>query len=258
MSAIDAHRDTLAAIAARLLRETREPDISLFPVHMLRDLHAADEGDVQLEDLLDYISTATDGGISIVTHAGTKQVKVRDKTGLYMMVHALNRGLAAPDLLHWQDFEKLVTYALGENGFVTTRNFRFTDPTGKRHEIDVVAADKFGKEHLLLAIDAKNWNHKTGSSSKIVEAANAQFDRAVALGESKVILADLLASLGLKWRNAIILPMVVTLLTPPVQNFFVPITSIMTFNNFIHEFASNMDFFKKKIVNGIPVQEKIA
>lgn len=254
---IDAYRDVLAAIGARLLRETRDPGEAMFPVHMLRDLHAADEGEPQLDDLLEYIANATEGAVSIVTHAGKRQVKVHDPVALYLMVHSLDRGRASPDLLHWQAFERLVRHALGENGFVTRNNVRFTDPTGKRHEIDVVAADKYGKEHLVLVIDAKNWNFKTSSSSRVVDAANQQFTRAVALGESPDALSRLLFDMGLPWTNCIILPMVVTLLAPPVANFYIPIVSIMAFNQFVHEFADNMDFFKKKIVNGVPVQKRL-
>ena len=107
-------------------------------------------------------------------------------------------------------------------------------------------------------IDAKHWNFQSNSNTtRIVESGDEQFKRAIALAESKKILADLLSELGLEWTKAVLLPMVVTLLSPPIQNFYIPIVSILSFNSFINEFEDNMDFFKKVYVSEIPIQKKL-
>nr|MDO8119600.1 hypothetical protein [Candidatus Sigynarchaeota archaeon] len=111
----------------------------------------------------------------------------------------------------------------------------------------------------VFLIDAKHWDFRTGgSAARVVESANEQFNRAVSLGDSGDALSAILFDLKLEWTRCVLVPMVVTLLAPPVQDFFVPIVSIMSFNNFIQEFGNNMDYYKKKYVENIPVQKRVA
>lgn len=244
---MERYRDTIAAIVAAILKETKELSVKTVPLHLLDQVYTADpDSDASLDDLLDYISAASEGAITVSRKGGTPAVQVLDKVTLYLMLYSLNFDLATVDLLHWQDFEKLVKHAMAENGYITRQNFRFTDGKGTKHEIDVVAADRMSKDHVLLLIDAKHWDYRANSSvTKIVEAANAQFDRAVALGNELAVLADLLSDMKLKWTSCMILPMVVTLLNPPLQNFFIPLVSILAFNGFVQEFTDNIDQYKK-------------
>ncbi len=252
-------RGTIASIVAALLRETKEPSVDSVPFEALQEFYAAEQDDeVQLGDLLEYIENASGEAISTTSKGNQKLVKVLDKVSLWLMLYSLDVNLADVTLLHWTDFEKLVQHAMTENGYITRKNFRFKDAKDKRHEVDIVAVDRYSKEHLMFLIDAKQWDYTASSSTaRIIEAANEQFKRCVALGDTPSELSNLLLDLGLEWNKCIIIPMVVTLLNPPLQNFFIPIVSILAFNNFILEFSSNMDSFKKKYVDGIPVQKRL-
>ncbi|MFX0101077.1 MAG: restriction endonuclease [Candidatus Hodarchaeota archaeon] len=256
---MERYRGIIASIIATMLRESKDNEDDDIAIEELRDLFTpGSEDGIDIEDLLEYISNSTDGSILIIKKGGRRVARMTDKISLYLMLHQMNYNLATTDLLRWQDFEKLVKYALEENGFITKNNFRFKSSSGKRYEIDVIAIDKLSKEHLIMLVDAKHWDFRTNSSaSRIVEAANAQFDRAVALGDSKKVLADLFFDLKLEWNDALLLPCVTTLLPPPVQNFSIPIVSILSFNSFILDFSENMGFFKKKIVKNIPIQKKL-
>jgi len=256
---MERYKGTIASLIATILRETKEQAGNTVPIDALEAVYTADADDeVQLDDLLAYINNACGEAISITSKDGVKAVKVTDKITLWLMLFSLNINLADVSLLAWTDFEKLVQHAMSENGYKTRKNFRFKDGAGKRHEVDIVAADRYSKEHLIFLIDAKQWDYRANSSTtRILEAANEQYLRCVALGDALPVLSDLLFDMGLEWHDCIIIPMVVTLLNPPVQNFFIPIVSILAFNNFILEFSSNMDSFKKKYVKGIPVQTKL-
>src|SRR5271157_624922 len=255
---MERYKGTIASLIATMLRETKEKSTPV-TFDVLEDVYTADADDqVQLDDLLAYINNACGEAISITSKNGIKAVKVTDKITLWLMLYSLNINLADVSLLAWMDFEKLVQHAMSENGYKTRKNFRFKDGVDKRHEVDIVAADRYSKEHLMFLIDAKQWDYRANSSTtRMLEAANEQYLRCVALGETPTVLSDLLFDMGLEWHSCIIIPMVVTLLNPPVQNFFIPIVSILAFNNFILEFSNNIDSFKKKYVNNIPLQTKL-
>ncbi len=257
---MEQYRGTIAAIVAAILRETKEPPQVVVPFDVLREYFTADTGDdVQLDDLIEYISAVSGEAISIHRQGDNKAVKVVDKTSLWLMLYSLDADLADVSLLHWTDFEKLVQHAMIENGYATKKNYRFIDGKGKRHEVDILAVDKRSKEHLIFLIDAKNWDYRANSSTaRILEAANEQYNRCVALGDNTLpALSDMLFEMKIQWNKCVIIPMVVTLLAPPVHDFFVPIVSILQFNGFMQEFGSNMDMYKKKYVAGIPVQTQL-
>ncbi|MBD3185248.1 hypothetical protein GF325_00355 [Candidatus Bathyarchaeota archaeon] len=242
-----------------LLQLTKDPGKNTVGLPQLKDFileHEMEESD--LDKLLEIISTGSDGAILVLRGKEIPQVRILDKINLYLMLLKLDYSMASADLLHWQDFEALVEYALEEHGFLTEKNYRFKDARGKRHEIDVLAIDKLSKEHLIFLLDAKHWNYKTNSSAtRILDAAKDQFKRTEALGKTKGALSQLFFKKNLEWSHAILIPGVVTLLAPPVQDFFIPIVSILSFNNFIQEFSENLDYFKKKHVRGIPTQKRL-
>ncbi|MEX2683003.1 MAG: restriction endonuclease [Candidatus Sigynarchaeota archaeon] len=259
MLLVEQYKGTIAAIIMSILRETKETSQISVPFEDLKECYTAESvEDVQLDDLIEYIGSASGEAISIQRHGNKKVVKVLDKTALWLMLYSLDADLADVSLLHWSDFEKLVQHAMVENGYATKKNYRFVDGKGKRHEIDIVAIDKRSRDHLVFLIDAKNWDYRANSSTaRILEAANDQYNRCVALGETLPVLSDLLFEMKLQWQKCIIIPMVVTLLAPPVRDFFIPIVSILQFNGFMQEFTSNMDMYKKKYVSGIPVQKQL-
>ncbi len=158
---IDQYRGTIASIIAALLRETKESPQAIVPIDDLRDLYTAEDADdVQLDDLVEYISGTCNDAISIKRQGDKKAIKILDKTSLWLMLYSLDVDLADVSLLHWTDFEKLVQHAMSENGYATKKNFRFTDGKGKRHEVDIVAVDRRSKEHFIFLIDAKNWDYR--------------------------------------------------------------------------------------------------
>ncbi len=259
---MEQYKSAMASIIATILRELKESPKgpNEVPVDTLREVYTPDEGenDPSLEELLEYVSTGTSDSITMVKSGGKHVVKVMDKVSLYLALYSLDYSMATAELLHWSDFERLIAHAMQENGLVTRNNTRFKDVKGSRHEIDVIAVDKLSKEHIIFLIDAKHWDFRTGGSvARVLEAANEQFNRAVMLGESLDALSALLFQMKLEWTRCVLVPMVVTLHAPPVQDFFIPIVSIMEFNNFIQEFAENMDFYKKKYVDNIPVQKRV-
>ncbi len=77
----------------------------------------------------------------------------------------------AASKIDWQDFEKLVSEILRENGFVTTKNFRFK--TGRKYEVDVVAT----RGGVVLCIDCKQWRGGRYKRSALVKAVMEQEER---------------------------------------------------------------------------------
>ncbi|MHA1849443.1 MAG: nuclease-related domain-containing protein [Promethearchaeota archaeon] len=250
----------MGPIIVNLLKESKTNNSDLVDLDYIDSIVGIDdEDDITLEDLIEFINLSTDNSLMITRKTGsTRMVKILDKIPLYLMLYGLNQNLATVDLLTWQDFEKLVKFAFEENGFITIRDFRFKDPAGKRHQIDVVAIDKYSKEHFIFLIDAKHWNFKTNSNaSNLLEAADKQFERVVALGNSINVLSKLLFDLKLPWSHVVLQPLMITLLSPPVQSYYIPIVSILSFNQFILQFSEHADYFKKKRVTGIPVQLRL-
>lgn len=255
-STIDRYQGTIAAIISAILRETKDGSGAHVLVENLRDYYTADTSDtnddVQIGDLLEYIASTSGEAISVSKVGGKDAINVLDKTSLWIMLYSLEVDLADASLLHWTDFEKLVQHAMVENGYLTRKNYRFMDGKGYRHEVDVVAIDRHAREHFIFLIDAKHWDYRANSSTaRLMEAANEQYNRCVALGDSHDVLSGLLHEFKISWTRCIIVPMVVTLLAPPVHDFFIPIVSILQFNEFIQDFAEHMDTFKKKYVNDI-------
>lgn len=248
---MEQYHGTIAAIISAILRATKDPPHAPVNIDDLREYYTADTSDdVQLGDLIEYIASASEEAISISKSGGKKVIKVLDKTALWLMLYSLEIDLADVSLLHWTDFEKLVQHAMIENGYATRKNYRFVDDKGKRHEVDIIAIDRRSKEHCMFLIDAKNWNYRANSSTaRLLEAANEQYIRCVSLGDANPVLLELFQEMKVQWTKCIIIPIVVTLLAPPVHDFFIPIVSILQFNEFMNDFTSNMDNYKKKYVN---------
>lgn len=254
---MEQYKGTIAALVSAILRETKESPGARVLEEDLREYYTADTSDdVQLGDLIEYIASASGEAISTCKVGGKDAIKVLDKTSLWIMLYSLDVDLADVSFLHWTDFEKLVQHAMSENGYVTKKNYRFMDGKGKRHEVDVVAIDRRSREHFIFMIDAKNWDYRANSSTaRLLVAANEQYNRCVALGDAQDELSSLLLEMKIEWVKCIIVPIVVTLLEPPVHDFFIPIVSILQFNGFMQEFGENMDMYKKKYADTIQARK---
>ncbi len=115
--------------------------------------------------------------------------------------------------LTWQEFERLITNALGQCEFKVVKNFHFTvGARKKRWEIDVIGI----RGPLLVAFDAKHWTRTTQAPSSLEKAATNQKARVAALaGYSR--LGDLIFQFGLTQTRLTLIPAVVTLFDTPFE-----------------------------------------
>ena len=139
--------------------------------------------------------------------------------------------------LRWQEFEDIAAVALERNGYVVTKNMRFTH-VGRRWEIDVVGCRK----PLVLCLDCKHWQRgvKPSALRKIVEA---QTERAYAL-------ANALPSPKLKvkcvdWLKAKFIPVILSLI-PSNSKFSdtVPLVPVLQLQNFLIQLPAYVDSLK--------------
>lgn len=170
-------------------------------------------------------------------------------------------------LLDFKGFESLIEEILKRNGFFTTRNYYFSDKSyyrkdtnQNRYEIDVIGF----KKHLMLCIDAKQWNRKDSFSS-MNKAANLQLQRAIALEKNLESFSNLLQSLvGLSSCGRIkppisIVPFIVSLEenSSRFNNQDVPLVSIYKLNSFLQELSFNMPNIRVVKVKKLYFQKQI-
>ncbi len=103
----------------------------------------------------------------------------------------------------WQDFEGIASEIFSANGYRTCRNFRFSSRK-KRYEIDVVAISS----PRIIVADCKHWSIRSGKSSGLRTAAEAQRVRADEFA-SKI---QEFGRLGIQnWKKATVIPILITL-----------------------------------------------
>ncbi len=136
-------------------------------------------------------------------------------------------------LLNWKEFEAFSKNALEKNNYFCIQNFRFQQ-NKKRYEIDVVGL----KKPLILCIDSKHYK-KSGKSSVLKIACKKQIERVEAF--SRVMPKNISKLRIMEWKNANIVPLIVTLL-PEEISFFeqVPIVPFFKLNNFVIELQAHI------------------
>ncbi|MFX0073886.1 MAG: NERD domain-containing protein [Candidatus Hermodarchaeota archaeon] len=170
-------------------------------------------------------------------------------------------------LLNYDGFEALIQEILSQNGYKTSKNFRFTDKSTlkyetsqKRYEIDVIGIH----QSYILIIDAKQWKRKD-SYGAINKAANLQYQRVVALKDNPEILSTLIQKLlgvsyNVKKRLPFtLIPMMVTLETNwiKINENSVPLVGIYSLNSFLQELEVNLHYFKTVKFSKILTQKQL-
>ncbi|MFB0563136.1 MAG: nuclease-related domain-containing protein [Candidatus Lokiarchaeia archaeon] len=135
-------------------------------------------------------------------------------------------------LLNWREFEAFSKSALEKNNYFCIQNFRFKH-NKKRYEIDVVGL----KKPLILCIDSKHYK-KSGKSGVLKVACKKQIERVEAF--SRILPKNVSKLRIMEWKNANIIPLIVTLL-PEEISFFeqVPIVPFFKLNSFIIELQAH-------------------
>ena len=140
-------------------------------------------------------------------------------------------------LLNWRDFEVLCERGLQISGFSTRRGVRFSFG-GRRYEVDVLAVDS----DLALVIDCKMWSKGgTPRASKILEAAEHQLERAIAL--KGAIERGLVPELGTEPGRGSMVPCVVTWLDfgTRLSKSGVPVIPVSKLPSFLNDLREMLD-----------------
>jgi Holliday junction resolvase-like predicted endonuclease len=155
-----------------------------------------------------------------------------DSTGrLQLAVKAVSLGAdieVISNLLCWQEFEEIASYALKNNGYTVQNNVRFKHG-GRRWEIDVVGC----KKPLVVCVDCKHWGHAIATSA-LTKIVNAQVDRTEAF-------ADSLPNVKLQipctqWEKAKFVPVVLSLLQGAYKYVHeVPVVPVLKLQDFINQ-----------------------
>ncbi len=165
-----------------------------------------------------------------------EKVEVSIDDRLKLAVKAVSSGADiqhVSNLLCWQEFEEIAAIALRNNGFVVSKNVRFTH-AGRKWEIDAVGC----KHPLVVCIDCKHWVRAI-SPSVLGKIALAQAERAKALAE--FLPAAKLQLECSKWEKAQFVPAVLSL----VQGSFkfyddIPIVPVLQLQDFLCQLPAYM------------------
>ncbi|MFX1499301.1 MAG: NERD domain-containing protein [Promethearchaeota archaeon] len=170
-------------------------------------------------------------------------------------------------LINYSGFEQLIEEIVMRNGYITIKNFRFSDKSYYRkkmqqtkYEIDVIG----WKENYILLIDSKQWK-KRNIYNALNKAANLQNQRVFILKKNPEILSDLIQSLiGKNCYLKIKLPLI---MIPVIVTFeenwmllnenLVPLVSIYKLNSFLQELKLNLSNFKVFKLNKLSIQKQI-
>nr|MDO8079975.1 nuclease-related domain-containing protein [Candidatus Freyarchaeota archaeon] len=135
-------------------------------------------------------------------------------------------------LLSWKEFEAFSKSVLEKNNYLCIQNFRFKH-NQKRYEIDVVGL----KEPLILCIDSKHYK-KSGKSYVLRTYCKKQIERIEALSRALSLMVSKLRII--KWKEAKIIPLIVTLLAEEIDFSEVPIVPFFKLNSFITELPTHI------------------
>jgi hypothetical protein len=165
-----------------------------------------------------------------------EEIVLSSEQRLNLALEAIRIGIDPESIckeLDWQEFEKMASLFLRENGYLTIQNLHFT-ASGRKWEIDVLGLNN----PMILAIDCKHWKR---SWQKIAtqNMVKAQIKRARLLA---ILLPELREKLKIhNWKLAEILPIILTLHDAPFKTFLsVPVVSIFRFQNFLLELHANI------------------
>lgn len=142
----------------------------------------------------------------------------------------------------WLEFEEFSAKIFEENGFMVKRRFRFR-ALERRWEIDVLAV----RRPYVISGEAKHWSRGMGNNIArgIIEDH---------LNKSRIFsnnIDELSQKIGINgWKNAIILPMALTLSATPFNIYRrVPCVSVVSLPSFLSEFDGQLERFETFSVN---------
>ncbi|MHC1591497.1 MAG: hypothetical protein ACXQS8_05385 [Candidatus Helarchaeales archaeon] len=134
-------------------------------------------------------------------------------------------------LLDWHEFESLCIHVFQANEFECCQNVRFSLPSRKRHEIDIVAV----RGSFVLSVDAKNWRSRPGKSSQIKLAMEKQIERTRELAMHPFTIEKYFPNFS--WSGKKFFPVLVTSLQESISlHDGCPIVPFSSLDSFLQEF----------------------
>ena len=180
-----------------------------------------------MRDMVNEDALAFDNGV----------VELNREQRINLAVKAIRIGADAKTIseaLGWLEFEELVAFVFEENGFNTHRRFRF-NAEGRRWELDVLAT----QYPYVVCAECKHWTRGMGNTTarNIIETHVEKcevFSRHI---------GDLLRRVKIqRWRNAIILPMTLTLSKTEMKIYRkVPSVNILMLPSFLDGFQGQLE-----------------
>lgn len=146
------------------------------------------------------------------------------------------------EILDWREFEGLTARCLEVNAFEIIEHFIFK-ANRRKYEVDIVGLH----EPLILLIDCKHWGVSRSKRWKLKKAVETHISRAEAFADNLMHMTSLL---GIKeWREAIIIPILVTLHQELVIMYNqVPLVPVYKLNNFLQDLWSWLDcIYSRKV-----------
>jgi hypothetical protein len=155
--------------------------------------------------------------------------------------------------LEWLEFEELVALVFRENGYNTKSRYRFR-AEGRRWEIDVLATSY----PYVICAECKHYTSAIGNSTarKIIET---HIEKTQVLSINITKIAE---KIGIhKWRNAVVIPMALTLSATKMNIYRrVPSVSVYSLPSFLSEFPGyleRMNHYPVKIPDYKPKPKQI-
>ena len=194
-------------------------------------------------------------------------------------------------IFDWKYFEEFVEDILGNYGYKTTRNFRFSIDTNKkrkykliskttkkpqkRFEIDIVGI----KNNSILFIDAKYWKKDQDHTAAISQAANTQSRRSAIFAEEPKAFEKLIQKFNINFQREYIkkikavkrekgalkdgkiwvYPIIIQtgVSRKKVNDYGVPIVLLDQLSDFMQNFSQNSRSFVKYKIKRINIQGKL-
>lgn len=202
--------------------------------------------DKAYNETIDYIKSE-----NIVTFS-SGDISANINQRLAMAINAIQLGgdfERISNSLGWLEFEEFVAHVFEENGYNVLRRYRF-QAEGRRWEIDVLAT----QYPYIVCAECKHWTSGMGNSAarNIIETHIEKTD----------IMSRHIEEISKKinvhrWRDAIIIPMALTL-SPTQMRIYrrVPAVSIHSLPSFLNEFHGQLERLIHYRVNLPPYKPK--
>jgi hypothetical protein len=173
-------------------------------------------------------------------------VELNREQRLSLAVKAIEIGADAKSIsesLGWLEFEELAAYVFEVNGFNTYRRFRF-NAEGRRWELDVLAS----QYPYIVCAECKHWIKGIGNTTarNIIET---HIEKCEVFSRH---IDELVRRINIqRWRNAVILPITLTLSRTDMKIYRrVPSVNILMLPSFLEGFQGQLErivYFKVEL-----------